>query len=42
MKNFLLLELNRQLIFSSEIPYDLVAEQNEATPQNLTFENLWT
>ena len=28
---------NRQLIFSPEIPYDLVAERSEADQRNLTF-----
>ena len=41
-ENFLLLEQNRQLVFSPEIPFNLVAEQSEATPQNLTFEKWWT
>ncbi|KKT92277.1 MAG: Recombinase [Parcubacteria group bacterium GW2011_GWA2_45_14] len=31
------LEQNRQLIFSPKIPYNLVAEQSEASQRNLTF-----
>jgi hypothetical protein len=41
MKNFLLLEQNRQLIFSPQIPFNLVAEQSEAIPKNLTYEKRW-
>ena len=32
---------NRQLIFSPKIPYDLVAERNEAASKSLRFSKMW-